>query len=147
MKRTGRSMIVMLMVTCTALAACSGTSDGPPKAQAVVVEKIDGSVLKRLTLSEKAAARLGVATAAVSEDTGAPALTVIPYSAVIYSNDGTPWAYTNPAGLSFVRHELGIDHISADRAFLTLGPPVGTLVVTVGAAELWGVETGVGGGH
>jgi len=47
----------------------------------------------------------------------------------------------------FVRHAITVDRIEADRAVLSAGPPIGTLVVTVGVAELWGIETGVGGGH
>lgn len=146
MKRAARWGFVALMAAGLGLAACTASSATAPKAEAVVVEKIDGSTLKRLTLSEKAAARLGIATAPVSQDTGGAPLTVIPYSAVIYAKDGSAWAYTNPEGRSFVRQEIAVDHITADRAILTAGPPVGTLVVTIGAAELWGVETGVGGG-
>lgn len=127
--------------------ACTQSSVTPAKVEAVVVETIEGSDLKRLTLSEKAAGRLGIATAPVSQDSGGAQRTVIPYSAVIYARDGTTWAYTNPNGLTFVRSEIAVDHIAADRAVLIDGPPVGTLVVIVGAAELWGVETGVGGGH
>jgi hypothetical protein len=40
-----------------------------------------------------------------------------------------------------------IDHVAQGTAYLDAGPEAGTKVVTVGAAELWGVETGVGGGH
>jgi hypothetical protein len=78
---------------------------------------------------------------------GGAARTVVPYSAVVYDADGKTWAYTNAEGLVFVRYEIVVDRIENNVAFLSGGPPVGTLVVTVGAAELWGVETGVGGGH
>ena len=69
---------------------------------------------------------------------------VVPYSAVIYGLQGDTWTYTNPEPLVFVRHRITIDYIEKDTAVLLDGPPAGTAVVTVGAAELFGVELGVG---
>ena len=69
---------------------------------------------------------------------------IVPYSAVIYGLQGDTWAYTNPEPLVFVRHRITIDYIEKDTAVLLDGPPAGTAVVTVGAAELFGVELGVG---
>ncbi len=71
--------------------------------------------------------------------------TVIPYSAVIYDQRGGTWTYTNPEPLVFVRQAISIEYIDGDLAVLLDGPPAGTEVVTVGAAELFGVENGVGG--
>ena len=68
---------------------------------------------------------------------------VIPYSAVIYDVHGGSWVYTNPEPLVYVRQRASIDFIEGNRAFLTVGPPTGVMVVTVGAAELLGAETGV----
>ena len=69
---------------------------------------------------------------------------IVPYSAVIYGLQGDIWAYTNPEPLVFVRHLVTVDYIEGDTAVLLDGPPAGTAVVTVGAAELFGVELGVG---
>ncbi len=69
---------------------------------------------------------------------------VVPYSAVLYDTDGKTWVYTNPEPLVFVRHLVSIDYIEGDLAVLLEGPPVGTQVVMVGVAELFGAETGVG---
>jgi len=69
---------------------------------------------------------------------------VIPYSAVIYDATGKTWAYTNPEPLTFVRHAIDVEYIEGDLAVLKDGPAVGTPVVTAGAAELLGVEQGVG---
>jgi hypothetical protein len=71
---------------------------------------------------------------------------VVPYAAVIYDLHGEQWVYTNVAPLTFVRHAVNVDFIEGDRAVLVDGPPIGALVVTAGVAELWGAETGVGGG-
>lgn len=70
---------------------------------------------------------------------------VVPYSAVMYHFDGSTWTYTNPEPFVYVRESITIDHIDGDVAFLSEGPPAGTTVVTVGAAELYGVEFGVKG--
>jgi hypothetical protein len=65
---------------------------------------------------------------------------VVPYAAVLYDAHGDAWTYTSPEPLTFVRHRITVDNIQGDLAFLSSGPPVGTLVVTVGAAELYGAE-------
>jgi hypothetical protein len=69
---------------------------------------------------------------------------VVPYSSVIYDLKGDAWAYTSPAPLTFVRDRISIDFIDGDKAVLTQGPAAGTAVVTIGAAELLGTESGVG---
>jgi hypothetical protein len=69
---------------------------------------------------------------------------VIPYSAVLYDAKGDAWVYTNPGPLQFVRQRVAIDVIDQGVAILEDGPAVGTNVVTVGAAELFGAESGVG---
>jgi hypothetical protein len=51
--------------------------------------------------------------------------------------------YTNPEPLVFLRSPITIDYIDGDLAVLSEGPAVGTAVVTLGAAELFGTETGV----
>jgi hypothetical protein len=70
-------------------------------------------------------------------------LLVVPYSAVIYGLQGETWVYTNPERLVFVRQPITIDYIEGDRAFLSAGPALGTPVVYVAAALLYGAETGV----
>ena len=69
---------------------------------------------------------------------------VIPYAAVLYDAKGNTWVYTNPEELVFIRKPIQIDTIVGDEAFLVDGPPVGAAVVTVGGAELYGTEFGVG---
>ena len=67
----------------------------------------------------------------------------IPYAAVLYDPDGATFTYTSPEPLVFVRQDITIDRIDGDLAYLTEGPPSGTAVVVVGAAELFGTELGV----
>ncbi len=68
----------------------------------------------------------------------------VPYSSVLYDVRGSTWVYTNPKPLVFVRQAITIDFIDRDIAVLTDGPSVGTKVVSVGAIELFGAETGIG---
>jgi protein-disulfide isomerase len=143
MKRTGL-ILVSLVVTGLLLGGCGSPSTGGDDAEAAItIEELDNGQ-KKLTLSENAARRLGVAMAAV-EDQGAQK--VIPYGAVIYDSQGATWAYAAIEGLTFQRAPIVVDTIDGEAAFLSDGPASGTQVVIVGAAELYGAETGVGGGH
>jgi hypothetical protein len=69
---------------------------------------------------------------------------VVPYSAVVYDEQGKAWVFTNPAPLVFVREPIIVDYFDGDTAVLSKGPPTGTKIVTVGASQLFGAETGVG---
>jgi hypothetical protein len=95
-----------------------------------------------VTLSEAAETRLDIKTAAV---TGSGASLTVPYSAVVYQPDGSSWAYVQTEPLTYRREPIAIGTVTGDRATLTSGPKVGALVVTQGAAELVGVETGIDG--
>ena len=99
--------------------------------------------LNRMTLTERAAERLGIETAPVAEEQieRDARSKIIPYAAVIYDADGGTWAYTNPEPLIFVRDAIDVERIEGDTATLTDGPAAGTAVVTVGAAELFGTES------
>jgi hypothetical protein len=68
---------------------------------------------------------------------------VIPYAAVVYGLEGETWVYTNPEPLVYIREPIGIDYIEGDTVVLSEGPASGTPVVVIGAAELFGAETGV----
>ena len=66
---------------------------------------------------------------------------VVPYSAILYDLTGDTWVYTNPEPSVFVRERVDIERIDKDLAVLNTGPAVGTQVVTIGAAELYGAES------
>jgi hypothetical protein len=65
---------------------------------------------------------------------------VVPYGAIYYDGKGIPWVYVNTKPLVFERQRVGIERVVGDLAVLSNGPSVGTSVVTVGAAMLWGTE-------
>jgi hypothetical protein len=116
------------------------------------VEPIPGSNVSLVTLIEPASQRLGIETAPVRElhllprgtTEGSPERRkVIAYSAVIYDTNGEAWVYTASAPSAYIRQPISIDYSEGDMTVLLEGPPAGTQVVVVGAAELYGAETGV----
>jgi hypothetical protein len=62
----------------------------------------------------------------------------------VYDSAGGTWVYTMPQPLTFVRQVVVVETISGDKAYLKEGPDSGTKVVTVGVAELYGTEKGLG---
>ena len=139
-----RMGISLLGLAAVMLAGCGRESVVTEPDPPAVVEELDGTELSRITLTATAAERLGVGTAVVEQQ---GSRVVVPYAAVLYDSDGATWAYVSPAELVFVREPIVVDRIVGDRAVLREGPPSGTVVATTGAAELYGAETGVGGGH
>lgn len=135
--------LALIVPGCRSVAAEEPAEGGPPLA---TVEPIDGADVARVTLSGEAADRIDVQTVAVTpaSGTGSRSLTAIPYAAVLYDPSGATWTYTSPEHLVFVRAPISVVRIQGDEALLSEGPPPGTQVVTVGAAELLGTEYEVG---
>jgi hypothetical protein len=65
---------------------------------------------------------------------------VVPYGAVYYDAKGAAWVYVNTNPLTFERRRVAVERVVENLAVLSDGPPVGTPVVTVGAALLYGAE-------
>ena len=132
--------------------ACPESPAKEMKNSPAKVEPIPGSDVALVTLVEPALQRLGIETAPLRElqlprrgTTGAlPEFRkVIAYSAVIYDTTGKAWAYTASGPFVYVRQPIRIDYSEGDITVLLEGPPAGTQIVVVGAAELYGAETGV----
>jgi hypothetical protein len=69
---------------------------------------------------------------------------VVPWSAIVFDVHGGAWVYANTAPHVFSRRRVEVRHVTAADAVLASGPPPGTRVVTVGAAEIFGTEFGTG---
>ena len=141
--------VAALVVAGLQLTGCQRESSTYTKVEPAKVEHVEGSEISRLTLTEKAMERLGVKTTPVREAQAEGAKNqqarpVVPYSAVMYVPSGETFVYTSPQPRTFVRQAVNIDYIEGDSAVLNEGPPTGTEVVSVGAAELFGTEFGVG---
>jgi hypothetical protein len=141
-RRWGLGLVVVALVA-------SGCARAPEEEEAVEkaakVENIAGTERVRVRLTEQAAKRLDIQTApvqdAASAGSVAVAARVIPLAAVLYEPDGSAFTYTNPEPFVYMREPITVTAIKGDQAFVSDGPAAGTAVVTVGSAELSGVET------
>ena len=121
------------------MAASPAEAAKPGPAQ---VQSIEGSKLRRVTLTQRAAERLDIKTGQVTEEPSGRK--VAPYASIFYDLSGEAWVYTSPAPLTYVRHAVVVDSIKGADAYLKDGPPAGTQVLTVGVAQIYGAEKGVG---
>jgi hypothetical protein len=148
MRHSKRWIAVLgLLIAIPQLSACTQTSAEAESggAEPAKIEHVEGSEVSRLTLDPKAVERLGIKTAPLSETTVAgKKRKVVPYGAVLYDAEGKTSVYVTSAPNTYVREPITVDYIEGDRAVLVAGPAAGTAIVTVGAAELYGTETGVG---
>src|SRR5512134_1938387 len=67
MKTTQRWILFTLLIVSFVMAACTAAPKAPPKAAPAVLETVEGSTIKRVKLTEKAASRLGIQTDVVKE--------------------------------------------------------------------------------
>ncbi len=140
MKRRLCGVLVMASLIGGPVAACGEVSEAAPATtglEAATLEEVEGQEVSRITLTEKAAERLGITTDTVETVEGK---LQVPYSALIYDASGGTWVYTNPEPMVFVRASVAVERIEAPTVKLASGPEAGTKIVTVGAAELLGAE-------
>ena len=138
--RQRRSFLAILVVAAIGFGGCGSTPAEPPAAPEEA--GVQGNNPLEVTVSEQAAERLGIETAQVAAGNGGR--TSVPYAAILYDTEGATWVYTNPSEHLYVRTPVKVDAIQGDTAMIETGPPAGTPIVTVGLAELYGAETGVG---
>lgn len=135
-----------ITVICAALLCLSACNQGDssaakPPAPAKAAAKQEPGGIKRITLKDVEIKYLGIT---LGEVTQAGERLSIPYSALLYDPTGGEWAFANPEANVYQRTALKVAAIEADKVYLTSGPAVGSKVVTMGAAELYGIEFGVG---
>ncbi len=136
--------LAALIVSAWALSGCQEQTVAqytPP----ATLEESDQKGIMRITLTERAAERIGIETVQIREEAmtrldGPVMRKVIPYGAIMYDKKGDTWTFTNPQPLVYVRHPITVESIDGDQVVLAEGPPTGTAVVMVGAAELMGAE-------
>jgi hypothetical protein len=120
------------------LGGCGGSSQPADESKPATVQKVGGQ--ERITLTSQASQRVGIRTAVARIENR---FTVVPYSAIEYEANGTPYTYVQLSPLVFSRRNVIVDHIDGSKAFLSSGLTPGTAVVDVGADELRGTEVGV----
>jgi len=137
MKLNFRLLMLIVVLLVLPLSACAPAAAPEEEEKPVTLEPIAGTELNRLTLTEKAAERLGLETAPVVAQEGQ---VVVPYAALLYDPSGQAWVYVNVGPLAFERQEITVDSIQGNQVILSKGPEAGANVVTLGATELYGSE-------
>jgi len=130
-------------------AACVGTFSAPALAAEMPVQSKPASVeattdatIKKVTLTPKAAERLGIKVDEVRTDPSGR--WIVPYTSVLYDLTGGTWVYVHTEPMTFVRQAVRIDVIQGENVYLKYGPPSGTKVLATGVAQIFGTEVGVG---
>lgn len=124
---------------CTEVESTSSAGYEPAKLQ-----EIEGSELARVAFTAEGAKRTGLQTAPARRS---GRHRIVPYSALLYDGEGSPFVYTATTPLSFERAAVVVERIKGDRVLLTDGPPPGSRVVTTGVAEVYGAELEIAGSH
>jgi hypothetical protein len=126
-----------LLLVALGVSACAEVPSNLVEEQPYQLEPIEGTDLQRVKLSDDTAARIDLQTASVRP---AGRGTAVPHAALIYNPDGDVFVYTRPAPQTYVRAPVTVRRVEGAQALLSDGPPAGTVVVTVGAAELLATE-------
>lgn len=136
-------------LTVAASAACLGVvcaqavaADTVAQSKPVKVETTGGVTLKKITLAQKAAERLGIQIDEVRVDPSGRR--IVPYSSILYDLTGRTWVYVYAEPMTFVREAVKIDTIKGENVYLSDGPPTGTKVLATGVPQVFGLEVGVG---
>jgi uncharacterized protein YcfL len=138
MNKSIRWLVLTVILLSLLLSACGASEATVDETKPVTLEPISGTDLNRITLTEKAAERLGLETAPVHVNSAKQM--VIPYAALLYDASGGTWVYTTVAPLVYVRQAIVVDSINGNEAVLSEGLENDAVVVTLGATELYGSE-------
>jgi hypothetical protein len=148
---------LLLVLTGLAATGC-GTATTPELSPSGRLVHIPGNPRGKILLSATGAERIGIQTAAAGvirvarpkpaaspKAPASPSRTevTVPYSALIYAPTGKTFVFSNPARLTYTEIPITVNRINGKVVVLARGPKAGTRIVTVGAEELYGVQTGV----
>ncbi|HJS69558.1 MAG TPA: hypothetical protein VJ744_02050 [Gaiellaceae bacterium] len=141
-KRPGPSRLrlvggLALLLVALGVSACAEVPSNLVENNPYELEPIEGTDIQRVKLSDETAARIDLQTATVGT---AGRRTAVPHMALIYNPDGEVFVYTRPEPQTYVRAPVTVRRVEGEQALLSDGPPAGTVVVTVGAAELLATE-------
>jgi hypothetical protein len=129
---------VALIAAGFVLAGCDEVPSNQVKSEPFSLEPIEGNPdIQRVKLADRTAERIDLQTAEV---TASGTDTLVSHAALIYNPLGEVFVYTKPEPQTYVRAPVTVRRVTGDRVVLSEGPTAGTLVVTVGAAELLATE-------
>ena len=141
-----RFTVLMLAAFTACLAApCASALAAETAVKKVMparVEATNDAKIMKVTLTPKAAERLGVVIDEVREDPSGRR--IVPYASVLYDLTGKTWVYISADPLTFARGAVVIDTIKGDNVYLSEGPPAGTKVLAAGVPQVFGSEVKVG---
>ncbi|SEC09268.1 heavy metal efflux pump, CzcA family [Streptomyces sp. TLI_105] len=152
----GLSAAGLLLAGGASLSACT---DSQPSAASVTehseqppaeIEKVPEGKIPHLTLAEDTVHRIHLTTEPLRQaplDGAGPPQTLIPLKAVVYDPEGKTFAFTNPKPFVYIRTPVELGRFGEDDAVVKSGLTAGAPVVTVGAAELLGIEYETDGEH
>jgi multidrug efflux pump subunit AcrA (membrane-fusion protein) len=126
-----------LLASGLVLSGCQQEPSTKVDSQPFTLEPIEGTDLQRVRLAAHVARKIDLQTAEVR---ARGKQRVVPHAAVIYNPEGKSFVYTVPKPLTYVRAPIAVRQAVDERAILAEGPPAGTKVVTVGAAQLLAIE-------
>lgn len=135
-------LIPILVFNFFSLIASSKDSNGSEKVNSHILVSKNGIENPTVTLSNEERGRLDIKTLKVLIE---PNRTIeLPLSSLIYDTQGTAWIYIENPNLKFKRSEIQIISTNNEKMKVSMNFGSNGEVVVVGAAELYGVETGVG---
>jgi hypothetical protein len=129
---------IFLLAAGLAVAGCQEVPSNQVKSEPFELQPVKGTDLNRVKIEDKVAERIDLQTAEV-RPFGKNRKT-IPHLALIYNPFGKVFVYTRPAPRTYLRAPVVVERADGDQVVLTKGPPNGTTIVTVGAAELLATE-------
>ncbi|HJX20856.1 MAG TPA: hypothetical protein VJ454_07680 [Steroidobacteraceae bacterium] len=139
-----RNVLMVTMSTACLAAPCASdlAAEAALKITPARVEATLDAKIKKVTLTPKAAERLGIQIDEVRADPSGRR--IVPYTSVLYDLTGKTWVYISADPLTFVRGAVEIDTIKGDNVYLSDGPPAGTKVLAAGVPQVFGTEVKVG---
>lgn len=133
-----------ILLICFAASGCVRSEKKYTKIQPAKVEKREGEKLPYVVLTPEAETRLGIQTEKLIRTPGKQSFQV-PASSVLYDEKGRNWIYVRVGdSATFHRTEIELVKVEGSFAFVSTSEKEGSSIVTVGAAELIGTESGVG---
>jgi hypothetical protein len=142
MARFNVSMVAVSIACLAGSCASTLAAELAAKSKPAQVEATDDPKIKKVTLTPKAAERLGILIDEVRVDPSGRR--IVPYASVLYDLTGKTWVYISADPLTFVRGAVEIDTIKGDNVYLSDGPPAGTKVLAAGVPQVFGTEVKVG---
>lgn len=135
-------LFIALIVCCLLMISCGKSSQSTEQAVSpATIVPIPGTNTNRVSLTPEALKRIDLQTQPVGNETVQNMSTqTVPYSALLYDPHGQAWVYIQYSPRTFMRVPITVDSIEADKVYLSNRLPNGTLVVSVGATELYGTE-------